>query len=298
MSARPRGFLHDWRPRAATVELLDQAEAIIDDVAPEVGAITLRQLFYLLVTRFDYEKTERAYKRLCEALNRARRAGWIAMNQSRDDGSTVLQRQSWQSGDEFLDAVRGNARALRFDRQRDQDRHVVLWCEAAGMAPQLAAAVEEYGIPVLSSGGFDSLTFKHDQAREIADREVPTLALHVGDRDPSGEHVHMSLSEDLAAFVAVLHGDPAHFELRRIAVTDEQIERLHLPTAPPKRTDRRSFDGAATTQAEAIEPRELRRIVREAVELERDAETHAAVLADEAATQAALLASLADVEIP
>ena len=53
-----------------------------------------------------------------------------------------------------------------------------------------------------------------------------------------------------------------------------------MPTAPPKRTDRRSFSGL-TTQAEAIDPVELARIVREAIEHRMDMEIYRDVLSEE-----------------
>ncbi|WP_326771013.1 hypothetical protein OG978_46210 (plasmid) [Streptomyces sp. NBC_01591] len=39
-------------------------------------------------------------------------------------------------------------------------------------------------------------------------------------------------------------------EFERVAVTPEQIVTYGLPTVPPNATDRRSFSGTATTQAE------------------------------------------------
>jgi hypothetical protein len=39
-------------------------------------------------------------------------------------------------------------------------------CEAAGMAPQLARVAEPFGIGVLSSGGFSSLTDTHGFATQ------------------------------------------------------------------------------------------------------------------------------------
>jgi len=42
----------------------------------------------------------------------------------------------WTKND-FLAAVAGWARNLRFDRQAGQPRRLALWCEAAGMVPQL-----------------------------------------------------------------------------------------------------------------------------------------------------------------
>jgi hypothetical protein len=52
--------------------------------------LTIRQIFYRLVGRYEYEKTERAYARLCEHLNRARRARIIRMADIRDDGITTI----------------------------------------------------------------------------------------------------------------------------------------------------------------------------------------------------------------
>jgi len=39
------------------------------------------------------------------------------------------------------------------------------WCEASGMVPQLQRIADPFGIGVYSSGGFDSVTAKHQIAR-------------------------------------------------------------------------------------------------------------------------------------
>ena len=53
----------------------------------------------------------------------------------------------------------------------------------------------------------------------------------------------------------------------RVAVTEEQIERLELPSAPPKSTDRRSvFTDTRTVQCEAIPPDQLQAEIRAAIE--------------------------------
>lgn len=49
-------------------------------------------------------------------------------------------------------------------------------------------------MPVLSSGGFDSLTAKHDLAQELGLAECAEV-LHIGDHDPSGVHRLLGLSE-------------------------------------------------------------------------------------------------------
>jgi len=87
--------------------------------------------------------------------------------------------------------------------------------------------------------------------------------LHIGDHDPSGVHTALNLAEDVAAFVEELGGTVS---FSRLAVTSEQIGRLSLPTAPPKRSDNRAYGDSMTCQAEAIAPDEMARIVREAIE--------------------------------
>jgi hypothetical protein len=72
MSARPRGFIADWR-QADTLALLNQVMAVLDEYAEQLP-LALRQILFRLVGAYLYEKTERAYKRLTEALNKARRA--------------------------------------------------------------------------------------------------------------------------------------------------------------------------------------------------------------------------------
>lgn len=81
---RPRGYA-TWRPQAKTEVLLGRVEDVIaeyEDFLP----LTVRQIFYRLVASHGYEKTEAAYKRLGEHLNRARRAGRIPFETIRDDG--------------------------------------------------------------------------------------------------------------------------------------------------------------------------------------------------------------------
>ncbi|MEQ4611458.1 hypothetical protein ABMX48_36610 [Streptomyces cavourensis] len=145
---------------------------------------------------------------------------------------------------------------------------------------QLVRIGEEYGIACFSGGGFDGLAGKHDAAVRAMKVATGTRILHLGDYDQSGEHMFSSLAEDVIAF-AQAAGAEVSFDL--LAVTPEQIATYDLPTAPPKTTDRRSFSGTATTQAEALPPDILASIVREAIEAHRDPVVHQQVLAREEA---------------
>jgi hypothetical protein len=279
---RPRGFV-DWKPQAASLGLLDQVRDVLEEYTAFLP-LTCRQVFYRLVGAHGYDKTERAYDRLCEMLNRARRAELIEMDAIRDDGGQRIEPQAWDDAEHFIGAVRKQAERIRLDRQEGQPTRLVLLCEAAGMAPQLARAVEDYGLPVISSGGFESVTEKHRLAIELSQCPEPVEVLHIGDHDPSGAHLFLALAEDVEAF-GLRYGLLVTFI--RLAVTPDQIAALALPTAPAKVSDNRAF-GGETCQAEAIAPDVLARIVQDAVDERLDRAAFDAVLERELAARARL----------
>ena len=162
---RPRGFIEDWRPRQKSLDLLAKVEAIIAEYAMP---LTIRQIFYRLVGRHGYDKTEQAYDNLGELLTKARRAQRISMEAIRDDGFVNHHPQCFASAGHFMTTVRKAAESLTLDYQKGQPRRLVAMCEAAGMAPQLYRVTEPYGIAVMSAGGFDSLTDKHRLAYDWA----------------------------------------------------------------------------------------------------------------------------------
>lgn len=228
LHGRPRGFIENWHPRPETLVLLDQVRAILAEYVKHLP-LTLRQIFYRLVGAYEYEKTEKAYDRLGETMNKARRARVISFDAIRDDGFHRTGFVGWGSAEEAHARLVNVARKFRLDRQLSQPRRVVLWCEASGMVPQLESVAAPYSVPVYSSGGFDSVTVKYEVAREFAERgEV--LVLHIGDHDPSGVHLFGSLDEDVRAFLDALGGAA---EFHRLAVIPEHIEAYNLPTAPP-----------------------------------------------------------------
>jgi hypothetical protein len=255
-----------WTPSPQSTALLDQVNAILDEYRAYLP-LTIRQVFYRLVGAHGYEKTEKSYTRLSELMNRARRARKISMDAIRDDGGQKIEPTMWQDEQNFLDCVTRLARDFRLDRQEGQRTRLIVMCEAAGMAPQLADAVDDYCITVISSGGFNSVTENHKLSRELTQfcddgfTEVIEI-LHVGDHDPSGAHLFLAMSEDVTAFVAA-YDVPVTFT--RLAVTPEQIEEMGLDTAPPKTSDNRAF-GGETCQAEAIPPDLLADILTKAVD--------------------------------
>ena len=289
-SWRKRGFA-EWTPHSKNRELLD---SVIEIIASYNMPLTIRQIFYRLIGRYAYEKTERAYKNLGEMLNRARRAHLIPMDAIRDDTSTSLYPRDWSDAAAFWDSVRYNAERFRLDRQRGQSHHLVVMCEAAGMAAQLFQITEPYGIAVLSGGGFDSTSDKHRLGALWAREERPTTVLRIGDYDPSGLAMNDNLAEDIGAFAHYYDGDVA---VVTVAITREQAGVHNLPSAPPKATDNRPahFNDTETWQAEALDPNDLTGYLEAAVLARFNSDIYAAVLREEDEIRNGLIARLAGI---
>jgi hypothetical protein len=180
----------------------------------------------------------------------------------------------------FWERVRSSAERYRRDLHGGQPRRVIVWCEAAGMVPQIEDACA--GLPVLvrSGGGMNSVTLLYEQAEAIVADERPTVVLYVGDLDEWGQTIEDRVADDLAAFVDDLGGDPDGLRFQTIAITSTQAQDHGLPGNPEK---------PGQFQAEALPPDVLARIVRGAVEAEVDAAETEKAKAEEDTEREAIL---------
>lgn len=273
-NTRSRGYISGYRPQARTAELLDQAILVLDEYRA-YWPLTCRQIFYRLVGAHGYDKSESAYSRLCHHLANARRGRRIPFDAIRDDGVSTLGMDHFEDRDDFMRHIRLLGENYTRNKLAAQDLHIEVWCEAAGMLPQLFNVTKTYSVPTYSSGGFDSLTAKKRLADRICDIGKPTKILHLGDFDPSGVSIFDSVAEDVTAFV---RADRAHglidVEFIRVALTAEQVAAHNLPTAPAKSTDSRSktWQGG-TCQLEALPPNIIAGILSQAIERHFDETT-------------------------
>lgn len=317
-SARPKGYA-GWDPKPDTLAVVEDVKQVLREYHAHLP-LTVRQIFYRLVGQYGYDKTERAYSRLCEYLVRARRAQLIPFDAIRDDGTTHTSWASYTSPADFWRETKARARSYSRDHLAEQPVYVELWCEAAGMVPQLERVANDYAVPVYSTGGFSSVTVTYEIADRALARDKPTVFLHVGDWDPSGQSIFDAMTQDAMQFLynrlvwrlsAGTEHDQALLKTywpgnalypltelppelpdlrpRRVALTEEQVEEHDLPTAPPKTTDTRSASwGTETCQAEAMPPDLLAEVVREAIEAELDLAVWQATQDAEAAERAAI----------
>lgn len=259
---RPKGYA-PWRPHKKTVKLIMQVKEVLEEYRAYLP-MTARQIFYRLVGAYGYPKTETAYGRLTEHLVRARRAGMIPFEDIRDDGISLMAHAHYADENAFWKKMHDMGDAYERDKLANQKMNVRVYCEAAGMIPQLSRVCGPYSTPVYSCSGFDSLSGKYELKEAckaaLTYQGRSTVILHLGDYDPSGESIfNDGLVEDIHAFLAkdVLSKEPHEVAIfERVALRGEHVERFNLPTEPPKATDSRTknWQGGEACQLEALPP--------------------------------------------
>jgi hypothetical protein len=245
-----RGYV-EWRP---TDRIRAKLDAVLDVLATyhDQLPLTLRQLYYVLVARLVIGKTKAEYRALGYLLSKARRARIIPFENIHDQGSTLPSSLLGFADESWLAwSIRYEVENFELDRQLDQERRLVLWCEAAGMLDQLRRVGEPYGVHVVAGGGFNSVTDKWRFGELVRKACGPVQVLHIGDLDRHGESIFDVLAEDVQAFDGYRNVD-----FVRLGVTEQQVEQLGLVS---------SFEDELVVQAEAIPPDVLARIVDDAI---------------------------------
>ncbi|MER8919499.1 hypothetical protein [Mesorhizobium sp. M0802] len=209
-TGRPKGYIANYQPQTKTLALLDAVDMVLTEYR-EHWPLTIRHVFYRLVGAYGYPKDESFYSKLIDHIGNARRGRVIPFNAIRDDGVVTHRMDHFDDQNHFLRHVRVLGENYHRNMLANQNLHVEVWCEAAGMLSQLFKVSREFSVQAYSSGGFDSLTAKKDLADRICEIAKPTVILHLGDYDPSGKSVTV--------------------DLKRIPLTADQMFRYSLPTA-------------------------------------------------------------------
>lgn len=258
------GFIK-WNPSGASKVTVGQIHEILD-LYEDLKPLTVRQVFYIMVARYGRPKTEAEVTRIGNVVKLMRKSGRMSFDDIRDDGFIEDVPFGYLGAADFYASVRASAAAFRLNRQLGQRRVVELWCEAAGMVPQLVRVAEPLGVPVYCGGGQWSVTGQYQAGARIAERAVPTKVLFISDLDMHGLDIYNKQRKEATQFAEDL-GGVVEPEFSRIALTAEQVEHLGLlkaPHRPPKGA--RGWPLGYYAQAEAIPPTELPGLVRGALE--------------------------------
>jgi len=292
------------RFKPETRRLISQADAIIDEYLADGLKLSLRQLYYQFVARGILENNFRNYKRLGSIISDARLAGLIDWDAIEDRGRETdrATRVFWDGPQSILEAC---AEQFKIDRWLPQPHHVEVMAEKAALEGVLIPVCAELGVRFTANKGYSSQSFMREKGEElarwrrggfeVAGRLVPPKYIHVlylGDHDPSG----MDMDRDVVERLELFSRGPV--KVKRLCLTMDQIDDWGPPPNYAKPTDSRSKEyralyGDDSWELDAAEPRELVKIVREAVVRLRDDELWEA----ECERQAKMRADLRDMAL-
>jgi hypothetical protein len=249
----------------------------------EDAPMTVRQVFYRLVSTGVIGKTEGEYKStVVRLLTRMRLSGEIPFSWIADNTRWMRKPRTWSSLESMLQRT---AEAYRRDVWDNQDVYVEVWTEKDAIAGILSQVTMEWDVPLMVVRGFSSITFLHSAAESIAATGKPAYLYYFGDYDPSGLVIPQKVEQRLREFAPY-----ADIEFVRVAVNEEQIAGMNLPTRPTKKTDSRSknFIGESV-EVDAIPPKVLREIVEECITQHVDDSAYSVLLAAEESEKASLM---------
>lgn len=244
--------------------------------------VTLRQLYYRLVSEMLIPNKQTMYNTLSARSAEARRDGWFP--DLVDRGRTI---QRYRTFENPVQARQWLASIYRLDRTLEQEYYVWIGVEKNGLLNLLLDWFGDFGVPVVALGGYGSQTFKDEIREDVESDGRPAILIYAGDFDPSGEDI-------LRDFV---RRTDCREEVARIGLNIEQIEEFNLPPLPGKASDSRAkgfverHGELMQVELDALPPDELQRMYMDKFNEYWNVDTYDAVLVQERRDRRALVAA-------
>lgn len=221
--------------------------------------MTVRQVFYRLVSQGAIQKTEAAYKGIVYRLGDMRRSRELLFNWIVDSTRWMRKGQSFSSLER---ALQHTAAAYRRSLWDNQDVYVEVWLEKDALSGVLYGITNQWDVPLMPTRGYSSISFLHGAAQDMEQVGKPVIIYYFGDYDPSGVDISRAVKDGILEFAPDID-----LTFERVAVNESQIVQMGLPTRPTKLSDSRSksFRGESV-EVDAIPPAVLREMARENIE--------------------------------
>lgn len=235
------------RKRRTNAELATLDELIIEVVKQDYP-VSLRGVYYRVVSAGGVDKTEHAYRAVGRRLLELRRSGDIPYNRITDGTRWVVRPRSY---DDLEDALTDTAELYRRNFWRNQAVEVHVFTEKDAITGVVERVTEQWNVPLGVLRGYCSETFAYTMAQAIIASGKPVFVYQLGDHDPSGVGAWQDFQRKIAKFAPY-----ADMTFQRLAVTPAQIALYQLPTRPTKKSDTAPAAGSADPSRSTPSPRQ------------------------------------------
>ncbi len=295
---------HNFKP--ARLAMIEQANTLCEEYATQGLVLTLRQLYYQFVARGWLANKQTEYNRLGELCRDARMAGLMDWDHLIDRTRNL---QTFQTYDSPQAAMEAAARRYHRDLWAPQHRRIEVWIEKDAAIGVVEGVCSRNSVPFFSCRGYTSMSEMHDAAQRLRwhmEQGNQVTVLHIGDHDPSGLDMSRDIEDRLRGFIhrdwKGLHAPHARsrgdfyasmrdvmrdkgadvadtakpWQVKRIALSVEQIEQYDPPPNPAKTTDARFAKYQEQTgldeswELDALTPDVLADLIQDEVDAVRD----------------------------
>lgn len=263
-----------------TLEIIIQADEILQEYAAQGYPLTVRAVYYQFVSRNLISNSIKSYGVIQRALNDGRLAGLIDWSHIIDETRPMRQPSFWNSPSDIL---RTAADQFRLDHWADQGFRPEVWIEKTALVGVVDRTCHNLHVPLFASKGFCSTTELFRTAKRLRsyqDQGQQPIIFYLGDHDPSG----MDITRDVQAKLSIFVGDRVRVD--RLALNIGQVKEYRLPPNPAKMTDTRADGyvkqyGSNCWELDALSPQILNQLVRTAIEDKLDHNTLSIILQEE-----------------
>jgi len=262
----------EYRFREETKNIVNNAEKYIDGMRAEGFDLTLRQLYYLFISKDSFpdswidpvtgsKNMEKNYKNLGAIISKARLAGLIDWYSIEDRTRSVDTPFIWESMPQIINSV---VSSYSLDKWAGQRYRVEVWVEKQALVEVIGKAANLYNCAYFACRGNVSQSALWQSSQRLSKYEndgVTPIILYLGDHDPTGIDIARDIRDRLKTFGLKFT------EVKWLALTMPQIKKLNVPSSPVKLKDSRSkgyidLYGTDCWELDALRPQNLVELIQ------------------------------------
>lgn len=241
--------------------------------------LTVRQIYYQLVSKHLIENTISQYQRVSRIIVKARYNGDIAWEDIEDrtrqaKGGDEVEKTIEEYFSDVLNYFQTSYMYYNLPTWKNQWIYLEVWYEKQALEGIFDSVARKYNVTHLACKGYSSHTMGFELLKRVKrfgeGRE--THIVYFGDFDPSGMDIYRFIQDMCKRF-----GLEIDFE--RVAITKEQIKKYNIPPMMAKSSDSRYNNfvaeyGTDVVELDALDPKILIELIEESIRKRFDFEIY------------------------
>jgi hypothetical protein len=181
---------------------LDLVNNIILEYQAQGYRLTLRQLYYQLVSRDIIANKLAEYAKLSKLLTEGRMGGIVDWDAIEDRLRKPSTPSAWESPEDGLDAI---IQQYKKPRMAGQENYLEVWVEKDALSGVLSRVTNKYHVPICVNRGYSSVSAMYSAANRFINAlnagADTVKIIYLGDYDPSGIDMIRDVNDRILEFL-------------------------------------------------------------------------------------------------